>query len=76
MKKSPLKVSDPYRKNELSLKEGGSEVRILYQDGTQLIYDKIKNVDAYLNKIKNKDLISQVWVNGTQISIRELQRKP
>ena len=47
-------VSDAYRTNHLSLKPGGSMVKIIYDDHFRL-YDKIKYPKAYIEKITTND---------------------
>lgn len=45
--KRTFRVSDEYRTNPLSVKPGGSIIKVIYKDGSIRIYDKIKNVEAY-----------------------------
>lgn len=49
-----LKISDKFRTNPLSLKPGGYEVTVVYQDGQRYIYDKVKNPGAYVRHIEEK----------------------
>ena len=63
----PLKVEDQFRTNPLSHEPGGSEVKIQKKSGTILEYDKIKNVKAYINKLKWKEEIVAVWVDGKEL---------
>lgn len=57
-------VADQFRTNDLSLKPGGSSVSVIYQDGSQKIYTKVKNPKAYVQAI-TKDLnITKVLVDG------------
>ena len=51
MAKEVFRVNDNYRKNLLSKTPGGSTVYIHHRDGKILSYDKIKNVEAYINKV-------------------------
>jgi len=44
-------VKDEYRTNHLSLIPGGYTVMVEYKDGTILFYDKIKNPNAYIERI-------------------------
>jgi hypothetical protein len=53
---SIVRVKDEYRKNSLSLKPGGSEVRVVYKVGNQFIYDKIKYPLSYVARIHGKDI--------------------
>lgn len=47
-------VNDEFRTNYLSLKPGGSTVKIIYSDHFRL-YDKIKYPKAYIEKITESD---------------------
>jgi hypothetical protein len=47
------KVKDEFRKNELSLELGGSEVLIHYGSETR-VYDKVKNPSAFAKAVINK----------------------
>ena len=66
-----LKVTDPFRTNELSLLPGGKTVTITHNDGREFIYDKIKNPDRYIRNIflysEDKDTIIRVAVNGKTV---------
>jgi hypothetical protein len=42
---------DENRKNPLSIKPGGSEVEVTKKGGLVIKYDKIKNVQSYVNSI-------------------------
>ena len=54
--KNTLLVSDEHRKNSLSLTPGGSVVKVIYEDGSSRVYDKIKNVEAYIScLLRNSD---------------------
>jgi hypothetical protein len=60
-------VGDQFRTNHLSLKPGGSTVKIIYEDHFRL-YDKIKYPKAYIEKITKNDLdIIAVEVDGKLI---------
>ena len=62
-----LKVLDEFRTNPLSLKPGGSKVSVLYSDGMELIYDKVKSPASYIRTISSKSperRITSVKVNG------------
>lgn len=60
-------VSDAYRTNHLSLKPGGSTVKIIYDDHFR-VYDKIKYPKSYIEKITSKDAaIMAVEVDGKQV---------
>jgi hypothetical protein len=59
-----IKVSDDYRKNELSLHPGGSEIKVTYQNGKVLIYDKIKSVKQYCKKLLHDKTIIEIVVDN------------
>ena len=48
-----FKIKDEYRKNDLSLEPGGSEVYVVYPGETR-VYDKVKYPQAFANGIINK----------------------
>jgi predicted secreted protein len=54
-------VNDSHRTNGLSLTPGGSVVTVIYKNGDRRLYDKVKNVEAYVNSIKKDVTIIQVW---------------
>jgi hypothetical protein len=62
MSKKPFRVTDPYRKNDLSLVPGGSVVVVEYRDGSILEYDKIKNTDIYITQISGKPEVLKAYV--------------
>jgi hypothetical protein len=57
-----LKVQDQHRTNELSFQPGGSEVKIVYDDGKSLVYDKIKNTGAYIRKATKDPSVVKIYV--------------
>ncbi|NBU48421.1 MAG: hypothetical protein EBS34_13480 [Flavobacteriales bacterium] len=59
-----IKVGDDYRTNELSFIPGGSEVEAVSKNGKKKIYDKIKMVDKYCNRLKGDQSIIEIYVNG------------
>ena len=59
-----LKVQDQHRTNELSFQPGGSEVKIVYDDGKSLVYDKIKNTGAYIRKATKDPSVMKIYVEG------------
>jgi len=61
-----MKVSDIFRVNNLSLKPGGSTIKILRKDKKTLEYDKIKNPRAYLSKLNFSNFL-EVWVDDVLI---------
>lgn len=64
-----MKVKDEYRTNSLSLKPGGQEVTVLYENGKSYTYDKIKNPSLYIRNISDKKpaKISKVFLNGDEV---------
>ena len=46
-----IRVKDQHRTNPLSLKPGGQEVTIIYENGQSFIYDKVKNPGLYVKRI-------------------------
>lgn len=64
MEKKVINVSDSYRTNLRSLEPGGSVVEIFNSEGLRLIYDKIKNPNAYISKITRDGSVQKVLVNG------------
>lgn len=59
-----LKVSDNFRTNSLSLKPGGSTVETYCIKGIRLVYDKIKNPEAYILHVIKDSSIQKVYVDG------------
>lgn len=57
-------VSDEYRTNAKSFEPGGSVVTAIYSDTSRRVYDKIKIVDRYVERLKQKTEITQVLVDG------------
>jgi len=57
-----INVTDPYRKNPLSTKPGGSVVKAEKWNGQILVYDKIKNPRAYIDAMHKLD-IRNIWVD-------------
>lgn len=58
-----FKVGDGSRTNELSHTPGGSVVKIIHSDGRNLIYDKIKKPQAYINSALRDDTVVEIWVD-------------
>ena len=65
---SQLKVSDQYRTNPLSLKEGGYEVTVIHSTGKSFVYDKVKRPGMYVKSISAQDKghgpIVEILVDG------------
>ncbi len=54
------------RTNPLSQTRGGSIVKVYYS-GYSVTYDNIKNVGAYLAKLRGNKSIEYITVNGVKI---------
>jgi hypothetical protein len=61
-----LYSKDLNRTNPLSVVPGGESVSVLYIDNALIHYDKIKNVDAYVKKVRGSDNVMEVR-QGNQI---------
>lgn len=59
-----IKVLDNYRTNPESHIPGGSVVETFNEKGLRLVYDKIKNPEAYIRRITKDESIIKVYVNG------------
>lgn len=62
-----IKVKDEYRKNPLSFIPGGSTVTIVFEDGLNIVYNKIKSPRKFIKKISEdpaKGKIVVVLVDG------------
>lgn len=59
-----LKVKDEYRRNDLSLSPGGSDVTTIMSNGKKLTYDKIKSVEKYCSRLKNDKSVIEILVDG------------
>lgn len=59
-----IKVKDEYRRNDLSLSPGGSEVTTIMSNGKKLVYDKIKSVSKYCARLKNDPQVIEIIVDG------------
>jgi len=60
-----IKVGDSFRTNDLSRQPGGSVVRVVYSDGPDRIYDKVKSVEQYTASLKKRANIAEIHVNGS-----------
>jgi len=60
-----LKVEDHHRVNELSLEEGGATVKVVMKGDRVHIYDKIKSVRSYIEKVAKNDGVLEIWHEGT-----------
>lgn len=54
-------VHDSFRKNSLSLTPGGDTITVITRNGKKMSYDKIKNIDAYCNKMAKDTNIIEIW---------------
>jgi hypothetical protein len=59
-----IKVKDEYRRNDLSLSPGGSDVTAILSNGKKLTYDKIKSVAKYCAQLKGDPLVIEILVDG------------
>jgi hypothetical protein len=59
-----IKVKDEYRRNDLSLSPGGSDVTTIMSNGKKLTYDKIKSVEKYCARLKKDPLVIEIIVDG------------
>jgi hypothetical protein len=57
-----LQVGDQFRTNPKSLAPGGYTVMVEYHDGTILFYDKIKNPNAYIDRVLLNSLVKDATV--------------
>ncbi len=57
-------VSDKYRKNRLSLIPGGYTVVVEYITGRRFEYDKVKDPDAYIKKLKRNKDVKDAWIKN------------
>ena len=65
----PLKVDDKYRTSPHSLVPGGCVVEIHTKDGKVMIYDKVKNPEAYIRRISKDYNIDKVLVEGKEFKL-------
>ena len=59
-----LKVTDKYRINELSVLPGGKTIIVKTITGNTRAYDKVKNVESYVKRMKKID-IESVYLQET-----------
>lgn len=57
-------VHERFRTNELSLRPGGYTVTVIYSDGSQRIYNNVKNPKAYINSIAKDETIVKALVDS------------
>jgi hypothetical protein len=58
-----FKVGKDYRTNPWSQTPGGVSIVVTYKDGKKLIYDNIKNPDAYIKKVKKNSMVADAYVH-------------
>jgi len=63
--KKPLRVADGYRTHPWSSEPGGQTVVVEFIDGNTLEYDKVKNTEAYIRKIKQNLNVKDAWVKSS-----------
>ena len=56
-------VKQKYRKNPLSLIDGGTEVKVTFINGDWLTYDKVKSPQRYIPTIKREGVRKIEWFN-------------
>ena len=59
-----FRVNDDHRRNELSIIPGGGTVTVVHTSGKRLVYDKIKNIRAYCERIAADPKVSEIWVEN------------
>jgi hypothetical protein len=66
-----MRVSDKYRTNPLSLQPGGHTIHVVFEDGFEQTYDKVKYPKAFVKKIHGSNKrgykIINVYVDGKQL---------
>lgn len=70
-----MRVKDEYRTNKLSLRPGGSLVRVIYKNGSDLEYDKIKFPKAYVSRLEGKEEIVRIFVDEELVWSAEKDKK-
>lgn len=67
-------VKDKYRKHPLSFEPGGHNVHVVFDDGFEQIYDKVKFPDKFIAKIKDSNRsgrrIANVFVDGKSFKLQ------
>jgi hypothetical protein len=73
----PYTVKDQYRINHLSKQPDGDKVTLLYKNGREYVYDKIKNVKKYLAKAFINSEVVGAYINDNREEFLEnyLHRK-
>lgn len=66
-----MRVDDKFRTNPLSHQPGGHTVHVVFEDGFEQVYDKVKHPNAFVKKIhgtnKRGSKIIHVYVDGKQL---------
>lgn len=79
---SEVKVTDNYRTNPLSLKPGGSTVKVIHKKGKAFVYDKVKSPGAYIkrintdSKIEEHGAIVEILINDISVWTSGSSRQP
>lgn len=55
-----LYVGDNFRTNPLSLKPGGYDITVIYENGKSFTYDKVKNPSNYVTRISSNSKYGQI----------------
>lgn len=63
---NPYNVEDRYRINHLSKEPNGDTVILLYKNGKEFVYDKIKNVKKYLAKAFVNSQVAGAYINNNR----------
>jgi hypothetical protein len=57
-------VNPEYRTNPLSTRPGGSTVTAILKDGRRLVYENIKNPEAYIRRAAEDTTVASFLVDG------------
>lgn len=57
-------VKPEYRTNPLSLRPGGYSVTVIMRNGQRLMYENIKNPDAYIRRAAEDTAVASFLVDG------------
>ena len=57
-------VKPEYRTNPLSTRPGGSTVTAILKVGRRLVYENIKNPDAYIRRAEENTTVASFLVDG------------
>lgn len=62
--KGDFYVGDSFRTNPKSLSPGGYDVKVFLNDGSSKVYSRIKNPQAYKNKVMRDPEVTDCQVLG------------